>query len=734
MKPRQEILKTKAAKEDDFLSRPGVTGVDVGPKITKGQKTKEISIRVYVEAKKDVPAKERIPATIDGFKTDVIERKFVLHQRAVPVADLKPKADTGTYSPLEGGISIGPCLAIGGYIYVGTLGCFVKDRDTNETLMLSNYHVMAEKWDEGDNLCQPSRVDGGSCPADTVGSLVRSVLSEHVDGAVARVTNRNYKCHITEIGAVRGKATASVGQAVRKRGRTTGLTYGTVDSIDLTVSIEYDDGDHILRNQIGIDVDESQSTEFGNSGDSGSVVVDNNGKVIGLYFAGTSDGSFGVANPIDDVLDELNVDICAATVFKSIHDEKGFSDVFKWWLRDKHHKEFIKEHAYEKFPTMENKYFENIWDNPIWNNPIWDQPSRFSGAAATQPPPQSSIEERLARIEAILSGGPGAAAPFRPKVSPTNCADFTTAAVSAGPNPTTVNGATFTVYDYSGSASASTSVNEWGGLRGLNAGFRTDITFPSCSEVTLTVAHFNPAGAKATAYDGSGSVVSVASTTPAQAVDQTLTLSGGNIVRIEVICPQNEVLIRKFCHCGLIKKPEWKEKHEPKEIKEWKEWKEKPEFKEWKELKEKDIFEPKEIQEPKQINEPKQIKEPKQILEPKQYQEPKQIFEPKQVFEPKQIFDPKQIMEPKQIREGDIPFDPWQIFQPGYQPRSQSCMPWQGQQQVPHGSCHNGGSIDERLARIEAALGGYQHFIGADLRPDLSGGSLQNEPDMRRRY
>jgi hypothetical protein len=38
-----------------------------------------LSIRVYVEQKKDVPAKDAVPKQIEGVPTDVIERRFVLH-------------------------------------------------------------------------------------------------------------------------------------------------------------------------------------------------------------------------------------------------------------------------------------------------------------------------------------------------------------------------------------------------------------------------------------------------------------------------------------------------------------------------------------------------------------------------------------------------------------------------------------------------------------------------------
>ena len=692
MKTLAEIRKTKSEKEDDLLSRPGVTGVDIGPKIVKGKETDETSIRVYVEKKKDVPAKEKIPATINGIKTDVIERRFVLHQRAVPVMELTPKADTGLYDPLVGGISIGPCKAVGGYVYVGTLGCLVKDRDTDEVLILSNYHVLAEKWAEGDNLCQPSRVDSGTCPANTIGSLLRSTLSEHVDGAVARITSRGQECNITEIGEVKGKTTATVGMAVRKRGRTTGLTYGKVESTDLSVNVPYDDGVHTLKNQISITVDTSQSTQFGNGGDSGSVVVDDNGKVIGLYFAGTEDGSFGVANPIDYVLNELNIKLCVKPEMKSIFDEKGNADTVKWWLHDKNFKEYIKElkeHAYDKPPYFENKLVEG---------PPWGRPPLFGPTGPAAGPSGTSLEQRLERLEALLSGGqPGA-----PHVEPqgtTVCADFSTAPVTTGPNPVSSSGATFEVFDYTDTAVAATRVDEWGGIRGLNANYRTRITFPPCNKVKLVVTHFNPAGATAYAFDTASNQVAVASTTPTQGVAQTLTLVGANITRVELKCPQNEVLIKKFCHCATFKKPEkleGKEKLEPKELKE------KPE--------------PKELKEKPEPKELKEKPEPKELKEKPEPKELKEFHEPKQIMEPKQFMEPKQIGEHKHFAENGNPFSPWQPQQPGR-----------------FNEAAGGSSIEERLARLEAALGGQQHFIGSELRPDLSGGSLQNEPDINRK-
>ncbi|HEX6926715.1 MAG TPA: hypothetical protein VF167_14940 [Longimicrobiaceae bacterium] len=318
-----ELRRVKSAVESSLLEREGVTGVGVGPKITKGQRTGELAIRVYVRKKKpksELSEEELIPETIEGVPTDVIEREFVLHRGlGVPVAELEVHADTGTYDPLTGGISIGPCRAIGGFVYTGTLGCVVEDSATGDPMLLSNFHVFCvdDAWSVGDTMAQPSRVDTGTCPGSVVGTLQRASLGGEVDCAVANITaTRGHNCEIVDIGAIAGKALPVLDEPVRKRGRTTGLTHGFVDDLALSVSIDYGNGlgEVVLTNQIGIEVDSSQSTEFGNSGDSGSVVVNASNEIIGLYFAGTEDGSYGVANRIDPVLTALNVQLCSPSV------------------------------------------------------------------------------------------------------------------------------------------------------------------------------------------------------------------------------------------------------------------------------------------------------------------------------------------------------------------------------------------------------------------------------------
>src|SRR5260370_22290689 len=163
-----EITKIKAQAEDDLLKRPGVTAVDVGYKYVDGVKANEIAIRVHVEKKKkDVPKAELIPKEIDGVKTDVLERTYELQAAMLPVDQLELQVDTGTYNPVQGGIGIGPCRAVAGFVYVGTLGAIVRDNVTHQPMLLSNFHVMCldNGWHVGDTMAQPGPVDGGTCPA-----------------------------------------------------------------------------------------------------------------------------------------------------------------------------------------------------------------------------------------------------------------------------------------------------------------------------------------------------------------------------------------------------------------------------------------------------------------------------------------------------------------------------------------------------------------------------------------
>ncbi|NMM30543.1 MAG: peptidase S32, partial [Cellulomonas sp.] len=324
---REQIRPVKRRVEDRLIALPGVVGVDIGEKVSRGEPTGSESIVVHVNHKVDVsqlPEDQLIPAEIDGIPTDVVEHRIRLQSHLVPVAGSAapptPGADTTDarrYRPLAGGASMGPFRPVprgasavdgapGEYLVAGTLGAFVTDRRTGRTLALTNFHVAAVDtgWRAGDLQLQPSRIDDGAMAGSPIGTVQRAVVSDRVDGAAVLLSpGMQWYPGVIGIGPVKGRAVARIGQTVRKRGRTTGLRHGTVSSVDFTVQIDFggETGVRTLRDQVRIDRDPTE-TEFSARGDSGSVVVDDRGRVVGLLFAGEEDGSFALANPIDAVL------------------------------------------------------------------------------------------------------------------------------------------------------------------------------------------------------------------------------------------------------------------------------------------------------------------------------------------------------------------------------------------------------------------------------------------------
>ncbi|PFV80069.1 hypothetical protein COL05_15810 [Bacillus sp. AFS059628] len=319
----KELIDIKRANENVLLSKPNVIGVDVGFKYVEGKRTDEITIRTFVKKKENVNPEDEVPRTIDGVKTDVIEEKeVVLQVLEVPVDTPVLEVETGRFEPLIGGTSVGPCRTFtneeGNQVtYVGTLGAIVQKED-NKFYALSNFHVMCvdSSFARGDEMTQPGRPDGGRCSNDLIGKLDNACLSnkfncqnQQVDAAISTIENRSVSSEILNIGKVKGKASPALGTAVRKHGRTTKLTFGTVTGLDRTVSIPYGHsiGVVTLTNQITIAPDTTRNPRFSDRGDSGSVIVDEQNRVIGLLFGGTIDGSRTFANHFSDVEEALGI-------------------------------------------------------------------------------------------------------------------------------------------------------------------------------------------------------------------------------------------------------------------------------------------------------------------------------------------------------------------------------------------------------------------------------------------
>jgi hypothetical protein len=93
---------------------------------------------------------------------------------------------------------------------------------------------------------------------------------------------------------------AELGMEVKKSGRTTGLTSGTVQLLDASVQVGYGAG------KIALFTNQILTTNMSQGGDSGSLLVDGEGKkAVGLLFAGSDQVT--IHNPIGFVKDALKV-------------------------------------------------------------------------------------------------------------------------------------------------------------------------------------------------------------------------------------------------------------------------------------------------------------------------------------------------------------------------------------------------------------------------------------------
>jgi hypothetical protein len=238
----------------------------------------------------------------------------------------------------------------------GTIGYFCTRKSKlsrrKEIHLLSNSHVFADLQksdvDESDLIMQPS--PGETTSNRPIGSLASfSTLRfadmnqpNHIDAAIARLwAPCPHKSVIPLIGAIKGyvkKEDVEVGETARKSGRTTGYTEGHIFSLNLDIWIRYKRTGQsaFFQDQLLIEPDLSKFSKFVATGDSGSLLVDGKQNALGLIFGGMGElpeslqraqtaksntaidsgsnniqriESYGVANPISEVLHRLKIEL-----------------------------------------------------------------------------------------------------------------------------------------------------------------------------------------------------------------------------------------------------------------------------------------------------------------------------------------------------------------------------------------------------------------------------------------
>lgn len=237
--------------------------------------------------------------------------------------------------PAPGGCSIGEVT-----VTAGTLGCLVFREGL--PFILSNNHVLAavNKAKIGASIIQPGRADGGTVEKDEIAKLydfveisfeepsnclfsrslaltfnilahllgrktrlipVVAAKENRVDAAIAKpIRDEDVVSEILEVGKIVGEAEAFLGMNIKKSGRTTGLTSGKVTMVNAAFTITLGNGEKaIFTDQVG-------ASPMSEGGDSGSIVLTEDNKVVGLLFAGSE--RVTIFNRWKNVKEELNVE------------------------------------------------------------------------------------------------------------------------------------------------------------------------------------------------------------------------------------------------------------------------------------------------------------------------------------------------------------------------------------------------------------------------------------------
>lgn len=295
------ILEAKKTIEDIILGwDPHISGLGVSQDKEK--------LIIYTAADKNGCPFVNLPNRMAGFKVEII-----CLNPLVPGTSLDPNPggefNKLRYRPICGGIS-----SAHRDVPAGTLGGIFEDSLTGEPLLLSNNHVFANcsTTDKpaahvGDPIYQPGIADGGDIDKDVVATLLRWVPyntngDNIVDAAVAKPLKNIETSPLIVAGNqefIDPEDTVPITSKthVRKFGRTSGFTNGDIIDWDFSATMTYP-GDIKVKY-----VDQLLAKIDTFSGDSGSILLDDNDNIVGMVYGGTivNGERYAVANKIRNV-------------------------------------------------------------------------------------------------------------------------------------------------------------------------------------------------------------------------------------------------------------------------------------------------------------------------------------------------------------------------------------------------------------------------------------------------
>jgi hypothetical protein len=308
----QEVMAVQNKHTANLMTDKNIIGTATG--LTEdGRLAVLVFLKEGASNPKGIKSISSVPKSLDGVPV-IVEVTGEIKAMAAHTAKQTPPIQLGTSGGWRYDLANGYCCG-------GTIGSLITKNGLQ--YVLSNYHVF---WADivsggnsriavaGDPVIQPGLIDV-SCNAANAQNVATlsgagSLPTYNVDAGYAQVVTGMVRTDgaILEIGTISATTVAAtVGQLVKKSGRTTGLTRSSVSGLNATISIAYDNecagGAAFTKTFTGQIVIKNSRSKFLNSGDSGSLMVQDvttNPKAIGLLYAGSS--TTAIANPIASVL------------------------------------------------------------------------------------------------------------------------------------------------------------------------------------------------------------------------------------------------------------------------------------------------------------------------------------------------------------------------------------------------------------------------------------------------
>jgi hypothetical protein len=242
------------------------------------------------------------------------------------VGEIRPSAAIPWHQQHNRPLLVGSSVSWPGKL-AGTIGLITTDQQGKHVLV-SNNHVLSP--DNGSTVCatiQPGGLDGGQMPNDRIGKLKHCVKIGFQPAPIPTPQNFNYAdaaCvelddgveydqNIPFIGPILGMYRPSYTPIdVQKVGRKTGHTKGQVVGINVgPFWLHYPNFGYAWFDE-QLSIKSTNKNNFSQKGDSGSLIVDQDGYGVGLLFAESGHGPGNplhrtYANPLVDVLATLDL-------------------------------------------------------------------------------------------------------------------------------------------------------------------------------------------------------------------------------------------------------------------------------------------------------------------------------------------------------------------------------------------------------------------------------------------